>query len=256
MFNKSKVIMLFLLISSFSFAKISISGFLKEKINTVISKEETMQSTNETLIEECEEEKLEGEQLEYEDGKIKYKFYYKNGEKLPKYYEYYPDGTLKISNEMEIYYEEDTKISNGTYIEYDNKGKVIKKEQYKNNELTGEYIGENGAYIRFYENGKKRVETKYIKDKLEGEYKEYYENGKPKLISNYKDDQLNGKYLSYYEDGKFHLFYLKNWNPYFGSDRKGGWHLLTTKDMVHYGPESAIGILGETGSVIWADGLF
>ena len=46
------------------------------------------------------------------------------------------------------------------------------------------------------------------------------------------------------------------WNPYFGSDRKGGWHLLTTKDMVHYGPESAIGILGETGSVIWADGLF
>jgi len=32
--------------------------------------------------------------------------------------------------------------------------------------------------------------------------------------------------------------------------------LLTTKDMVHYGPESAIGILGETGSVIWAEGLF
>ncbi len=28
------------------------------------------------------------------------------------------------------------------------------------------------------------------------------------------------------------------------------------KDMVHYGPESAIGILGETGSVIWAEGLF
>ena len=26
--------------------------------------------------------------------------------------------------------------------------------------------------------------------------------------------------------------------------------MLTTKDMVHYGPESAIGILGETGSVI------
>ena len=51
-------------------------------------------------------------------------------------------------------------------------------------------------------------------------------------------------------------FYTKNWNPYFGSDRKEGWHLLNTKDMVHYGPETAIGILGETGSVIWADGLF
>ena len=136
MFNKIKVIVLFLLISSFSFAKISISGFLKEKINTAISKDETVQSTNEKLDIEDEEEKLEGEQLVYEDGKLKYKFYYKNGEKLPKYYEYYPDGTLKyeyypdgtlkISNEMEVYYEEDTKISNGTYIEYDNKGKVIK----------------------------------------------------------------------------------------------------------------------------------
>ena len=62
--------------------------------------------------------------------------------------------------------------------------------------------------------------------------------------------------IPYYEDGKFHLFYLKNWNPYFGSDRKDGWHLLNTKDMVHYGPETAIGILGGTGSVIWADGLF
>ena len=76
MFNKIKVIMLFLLISSFSFAKISISGFLKEKINTAISKDETVQSTNEKLDIEDEEEKLEGEQLVYEDGKLKYKFYY------------------------------------------------------------------------------------------------------------------------------------------------------------------------------------
>ena len=44
-----------------------------------------------------------------------------------------------------------------------------------------------------------------------------------------------GDVIPYYEDGKFHLFYLKNWNPYFGSDRKDGWHLLNTKDMVHYG---------------------
>ena len=31
-----------------------------------------------------------------------------------------------------------------------------------------------------------------------------------------------GDVIPYYEDGKFHLFYLKNWNPYFGSDRKDG----------------------------------
>lgn len=65
-----------------------------------------------------------------------------------------------------------------------------------------------------------------------------------------------GDVIPYYEDGKFHLFYLKNWNPYFGSDRKDGWHLLNTKDMVHYGPETAIGILGGTGSVIKVDGIY
>ena len=54
-----------------------------------------------------------------------------------------------------------------------------------------------------------------------------------------------GDVIPYYEDGKFHLFYLKNWNPYFGSDRKDGWHLLNTKDMVHYGPETAIGFWEE-----------
>ena len=39
-----------------------------------------------------------------------------------------------------------------------------------------------------------------------------------------------GDVIPYYENGEFQLFYLKNWNPYFGSDRKKGWHLLTTKD--------------------------
>ena len=52
-----------------------------------------------------------------------------------------------------------------------------------------------------------------------------------------------GDVIPYYEDGKFHLFYLKNWNPYFGSDRKNGWHLLTTKRKMHYWPETSIGIL-------------
>lgn len=65
-----------------------------------------------------------------------------------------------------------------------------------------------------------------------------------------------GDVIPYYENGEFQLFYLKNWNPYFGSDRKKGWHLLTTKDCVHYNPEIATGIVGGTGSVIKADGVY
>ena len=54
-----------------------------------------------------------------------------------------------------------------------------------------------------------------------------------------------GDVIPYYENGEFKLFYLKNWNPYFGSDKTYGWHLLTTKDLIHYESETAIGILGE-----------
>ena len=35
-----------------------------------------------------------------------------------------------------------------------------------------------------------------------------------------------GDVIPYYENGEFQLFYLKNWNPYFGSDKTYGWHIL------------------------------
>ena len=64
-----------------------------------------------------------------------------------------------------------------------------------------------------------------------------------------------GRCDSYYENGEFkHLF--KNWNPYFGSDKTYGWHLLTTKDLIHYESETAIGILGGTGCIIKVEGLY
>lgn len=65
-----------------------------------------------------------------------------------------------------------------------------------------------------------------------------------------------GDVIPYYENGEFKLFYLKNWNPYFGSDKTYGWHLLTTKDLIHYESETAIGILGGTGCIIKVEGLY
>ncbi len=58
-----------------------------------------------------------------------------------------------------------------------------------------------------------------------------------------------GDAIPFYDGDRFRIFYLKNWNPYFGSDRTLGWHMLTTTDNLHY-TETPTGILGGTGSVI------
>ena len=58
-----------------------------------------------------------------------------------------------------------------------------------------------------------------------------------------------GDVIPYFEKGVFHLFYLKNWNRYLGTDRTEGWHRLETEDCVRY-DESATGVRGGTGCVI------
>lgn len=64
-----------------------------------------------------------------------------------------------------------------------------------------------------------------------------------------------GDVIPFYDEGVFKPFYLKNWNPYFGADRTDGWHMLTTRDHLHY-TETPTGIRGGTGSVIKADGVY
>ena len=64
-----------------------------------------------------------------------------------------------------------------------------------------------------------------------------------------------GDVIPYYEDGVFHPFYLKNWNAYWGEDRQDGWHMLSTRDHLHF-TEQATGIRGGTGSVVKHDGMY
>lgn len=65
-----------------------------------------------------------------------------------------------------------------------------------------------------------------------------------------------GDVIPFVEDGVFKPFYLKNWNPYWAEDRTDGWHMLTTEDHLHFGPETATGVRGGTGSVIKVDGVY
>ncbi|MDD6142307.1 MAG: glycoside hydrolase family 32 protein [bacterium] len=64
-----------------------------------------------------------------------------------------------------------------------------------------------------------------------------------------------GDVIPFYDEGQFKLFYLKNWNPYFGEDATYGWHMLTTQDHIHF-EEKPTGIMGGTGCVLRVDGIY
>ena len=191
-------------------------SLLKDKIKEKVDNVEIIQDTQ---YEEYTEKKLDGKQDVFEDGVLVETNFYNKGEKLPKYYTYYSDGSIKEAYDVEEYYDEETGVTlkNGSYIVYDENKKVEKKEQYKNGELDGECVDKdygyttianykngilNGAYVRYYENGNKKVEKNYINGKISGEVKEYYLEGGIQIVSNYKEDKLEGPYMGYYESGK------------------------------------------------------
>lgn len=64
-----------------------------------------------------------------------------------------------------------------------------------------------------------------------------------------------GDVIPFFEDGVFKPFYLKNWNPYYGADRTDGWHMLATRDHLHYS-ETPTGIRGGTGCVLRHEGMY
>lgn len=61
--------------------------------------------------------------------------------------------------------------------------------------------------------------------------------------------------IPFFDSGQINLFYLKNWNPYFGADRADGWHRLETGDLIHF-RETPVGIRGGTGCVLKVDGIY
>lgn len=67
-----------------------------------------------------------------------------------------------------------------------------------------------------------------------------------------------GDVIPFYDEktGRFENFYLKNWNPDAPKDLiTHGWHRITTEDNRTY-QETPVHILGGTGSVLWADGMY
>lgn len=130
---------------------------------------------------------------EYADnGKIKYKRYFKNGELEGVNKEYYESGKLKA--------EWNYKNGNleGTSKEYYESGKLKFIKNFKNDKLEGT----GNAY---YESGKLKLETNYKNGKPEDTTKIYYENGNLKSELNFKNGNLQGLSKEYYENGNLNF---------------------------------------------------
>lgn len=99
-----------------------------------------------------------------------------------------------------ILYQEGSYKSNektGKWTTY-KENKVLKIENFKNDEL-------NGEEIYYYENGKIQSKGNYLNDEPDGEHISYYKSGKVKSIENYSEGTENGQFLNFFENGKIEI---------------------------------------------------
>lgn len=78
---------------------------------------------------------------------------------------------------------------------YTENGKLWKKYQYKNDQLSGNYT----SY--YAKTGAQEVVGSYIDGKMTGTWTEYYENGARKSQGNYSDNQKNGLFTEWNSNG-------------------------------------------------------
>ena len=152
----------------------------------------------------------------YNNGKLKFEYEIKNGEKEGFSREYYENGQLKkescykngkLNGLCKQYYENGQLEIEATYK--DGKIDALFKSYYKNGKLELESVSKeeklNGLYKQYYENGRLKYDLNYKEEKLDGLCKQYYENGQLEKESYYKNGKLNGLCRQYYENGKLRL---------------------------------------------------
>ena len=149
----------------------------------------------------------------YNNGKLKFEYEIKNGEKEGFSREYYENGQLKkescykngkLNGLCKQYYENGQLEIEGTYK--DGKIDALFKSYYKNGELEIESVVKegisHGLCKHYYENGQLKYDLNYKEGELDGLCKQYYENGQLKKESCYKNGKLNGLCKQYYENGQ------------------------------------------------------
>jgi hypothetical protein len=82
----------------------------------------------------------------------------------------------------------------GHYVKYYDDGKKSVESAYENGKLHGPYVG-------YHANGKKYIDVTYEKGERHGSYYKYYNNGNKFIEATYVNDKLHGVYVSYHCDG-------------------------------------------------------
>lgn len=145
---------------------------------------------------------------EFKDGKPigLFKYYYDNGTKkaliehnittsrsLANFF--HPNGQMMSAG---IYRNQ---MKDSTWVTFTETGLVSEISNYLNNELHGE---RTTYYISGLENASGRViysKSNYKNGKQDGEFIEYFMDGKKKLYSFYIEGNLNGMYIEYHRNG-------------------------------------------------------
>jgi hypothetical protein len=76
----------------------------------------------------------------------------------------------------------------------------------------------DGPFMKFFEDGAKAVEGKYLKGKREGEWKHYYDKGSKFAEGEYLNGFKNGHWYFYYRDGK-----IRSEGIYVQDQKDGPW---------------------------------
>ena len=153
----------------------------------------------------------------YENGKLKYKGFFKDNKPVGDFVRYFDDGTIKAKQYFvpntsisytTMYYENGQNAAKGKYVG-SLKDSVWQYFSYYDKTLrmkeTYSLGKKNGIAIRVYNNGNASERLVWKNDIKEGEWLMYFENSSPKLEGFYKNDKREGLYKMYRPDGSLEM---------------------------------------------------
>lgn len=174
----------------------------------------------------------------FSNGRMSSQGYYRNGELEGRYVSYSLDGTIVqdlyysggVLDGVNKYFDNDGRI----YLEqvydlgflkesirYDGKGEQASHLKLVNGKGSDEYaffeggptmgknsyIGgvSNGPIIRYFPNGKVRLEANYVNDEIDGKRTTYYHTGQVRSSRHYDHGDRVGEWIDYFENGQERL---------------------------------------------------
>ncbi len=139
-----------------------------------------------------------------EGKKLRWEWFYKDGQKDGVSKGWWPDGKLKHQWSWK------NGIADGTWIHWNNDGLKFCEENYKDGKL-------NGTRTTWYENGQKESDGTYKEGCRDGNWTEWYSSGQRKSLGTYNNELENGLWTYWSPDGNdVSKLVIKNGQPWEG----------------------------------------